>query len=84
MWFISCNIQHLAQQQDQQKIKVNAPKENLSPIWAGNSGQLTKHCTQQHCQANKGKCGLEARRVRALEALHSLRSKKKLAAENRQ
>jgi hypothetical protein len=84
MWFISCNIQHLAQQQDQQKIQVNAPKENLSPIRAGNSGQLTKHCTQRHCQANEGKSGSEAERVRALEALHSLQSKKNLAAENRQ
>ena len=33
--------------------------------------------------SNEGKSGLEAERVGALGALHSLRSKKKLAAEKR-
>jgi len=40
--------------------------------------------TRRHHQANEGKSGLEAESVRALGALHSLRSKKQLAAEKRQ
>jgi len=40
--------------------------------------------TRQRHHANEGKSGLEAERVRALGALRSLRSKKKLAAEKRQ
>jgi len=39
--------------------------------------------TQQRHQANEGKSGLEAERVRALGALCSLRSKMKLPAEKR-
>jgi len=39
--------------------------------------------TQQRHQANEGKSGLEAERVRALGALRSLRSKMKLPAEKR-
>ena len=62
---------------------VNAPKKNLSPLPAGKNGKSTKHSTRRRHQANKGKSGLEAERVRALGALRSLRSKKKLAAEKR-
>jgi len=62
---------------------VNAPKKNLTPLPAGKYGKLTKHSTRRHRQANKGKSGLEAERLRALGALRSLRSKKKLAAEKR-
>jgi hypothetical protein len=62
---------------------VNAPKKNLSPLPAGKYGKWTKHSTRRRHQANKGKSGLEAERVRALGALRSLRSKKKLAAEKR-
>jgi hypothetical protein len=62
---------------------VNAPKKNLSPLPAGKYGNLTKHSTRRCRQANQGKSGLEAKRVRALGALHSLQSKKKLAAEKR-
>jgi len=60
---------------------VNALKTNRSPVPAVKYGKSTKQSTQQRHQANEGKSGLEAERVRALGALHSLRSKKKLAAE---
>ena len=62
---------------------VNAPKKNFSPLPAGRYGKLTKRSTQRRHQANEGKSGLEAERIRALGALRSLRSKKKLAAEKR-
>ena len=62
---------------------VNAPKKNFSPLPAGRYGKSTKRSTQRRHQANEGKSGLEAERVRALGALRSLRSKKKLAAEKR-
>jgi len=63
---------------------VNAPKKNFSPLPAGRYGKSTQRSTQRHHHANEGKSGLEAERVRALGALGSLRSKKKLAAEKRQ
>jgi hypothetical protein len=63
---------------------VNAPKKNFSPLPAGKYGKLTKKATRRRHQANQGKSGLEAERVRALGALRSLRSKKKHAAEKRQ
>jgi hypothetical protein len=63
---------------------VNAPKKNFSPLPAGKYGKSTKQSTHRHDQANEGKSGLVAERVRALGALGSLRSKKKLAAEKRQ
>jgi len=62
---------------------VNAPKKNLSPLPAGNYAKSTKYSTRRRHQANKGKSGLEAEMVRALGALGSLRSKKKLATEKR-
>jgi len=62
---------------------VNAQKKNLLPLPADKYGQLTKHSTRRRHSANKGKSGLEAARVRALGALHSLQSKKKLSAEKR-
>jgi hypothetical protein len=62
---------------------VNAPKKDLSPLPAGKYGKSTKHSTRRRHQVNQGKSGLEAERVRALGALCSLRSKKKLAAEKR-
>jgi len=62
---------------------VNAPKKNFSPLPAVRYGKSTKRSTQRHHHANEGKSGLEAERVRALVALCSLRSKKKLAAEKR-
>jgi len=63
---------------------VNAPKKNFSPLPAGKYGKWTKQSTHQHHQANEGKSSLVAERVRALGALRSLRSKKKLVAEKRQ
>jgi len=62
---------------------VNAPKKNLSPLLAGKYGKSTKQSTRRCQQANEGKSGLEAERVRALGVLRSLRSKKKLAAEKK-
>jgi hypothetical protein len=63
---------------------VNVPKKNLSPLPGGKCGKSMKHSTGQRHQANKGKSGLEAQRVRVLGALRSLRFKKKLAAEKQQ
>jgi len=63
---------------------VNAPKKNLSLLPAGKYGKSTKNATRQGHQANEGKSGFEAERIRALGGLCSLRSKKKLGAEKRQ
>jgi len=63
---------------------VSAPKKNVSPLPAGEYGKSTKHSTRRRHQANEGKSGLVAERVRALGALRSLRPKKKLAVEKRQ
>jgi len=60
---------------------VNALKKNLSPLPAGRYGKSTTQSTQRHHKANDSKNGLEAERVRALGALRSVRSKKKLVAE---
>jgi len=60
---------------------VNTPKKNFSPLPAGRYGKSTQRSTQRRHQANKGKSGLEAEQVRALGAVRSLRSKKKLVAE---
>jgi len=63
---------------------VNPPKKNFSPLPAGKYGKSTKQSTRRHHQANQGKSGLVAERVLALDALRSLRSKKKLVAEKQQ
>jgi hypothetical protein len=65
-----------------QTAMVNAPKKNISPLSAGRYGKSTMRSTQRRDQANEGKSGFEAERIRALGALRSLRSKKKLPAEN--
>jgi len=62
---------------------VNAPKKNFSPLRAGRIGKSTQRSTQRRHQATEGKSGFEAERVRALGALRSLRSNKRLAAETR-
>jgi hypothetical protein len=62
---------------------VKALRKNLSPHPAGKYRKSTKHSTRRRHQANKGKTGLEAERVRALGALCSLGSQKKLVAEKR-
>jgi len=62
---------------------VNATKKNRSPLPLGRYGKLTKHSIRRRHQVNKGKSGLEAEGVRALGALHSLRSKMRLSAEKR-
>jgi len=50
---------------------------------AGIYPRSKKRSTQRCHQANEGKSGLVAERIRALGALRSLRSKKKLVAEKR-
>jgi len=60
---------------------VNVPKKNFSPLLAGNYGKSRKNSTRRPHQENESRSGLEAERVRALGALRSFRSKKKLAAE---
>jgi hypothetical protein len=62
---------------------VNASNKQFATLLVGRYGKLKKPSTQRCHQANVGKSGLEAESVRALGALHSLRSKKKLAAEKR-
>jgi len=62
---------------------VNVPKKIFSPVPAGKSGISTRRSIQRCHQANEGNSGLEAERVRAPEALRSLRSKNKLAAAKR-
>jgi hypothetical protein len=62
---------------------VNALKKHFTPLPAGRYGKSTKRSTQRRHHANEGKSSLEAERIRALGALRSLRSKKKLAAEKR-
>jgi hypothetical protein len=62
---------------------INALKKNFSPHPAGRYGKSKKRSTQLRHQANEGKSGLEAERIRALGALRSLRSKKKLVVEKR-
>jgi hypothetical protein len=64
-----------------QTTMVNPPKMHCSPLPAGKHGKSTKRSTQLHDNAKEGKSGFQAERVRALGALCSLRSKKKLAAE---
>jgi hypothetical protein len=60
---------------------VNALKNNFSRLPAGRYGKSKQRSTQRPHQANQGKSGLVAERIRALGALRSLKSKKKLAAE---
>jgi hypothetical protein len=66
-----------------QSTMVNAPTKNYSPLPACIYGKSKKPSTQRHHQPNQGMIGLDAERVRALGALRSLRSKKKLAADKR-
>jgi len=80
------NLQHPTSRpttKSTQTTMVNAPKKNFSPLPAGRYGKSTKRSTQRRHQANEGNSGFVAERVRALGALRSLRSKKKLAVEKR-
>ena len=61
----------------------NAPNTNCLLLWAGRCGTSTKRSNHRRHQGNEGKSWLEAQRVRALGALRSLGSRKKLAAEKR-
>jgi len=60
---------------------VHFPKMYFSPHPAGGNGKSTKRSTKRRHQANEGKSGFKAERVRGLGALRSLRSKKMVAAE---
>jgi len=62
---------------------VNAPKKNISPLPAGKYGKSTKQSTRRPEQANEGKRCSVVEWVRAVGALRSLQSEKKLAAEKR-
>ena len=80
------NLQHPTSRPTTNSTKttmVNGPNKNISPLQARRYGKLTKRSTQRRHQANQGKSGLEAERVRALSALGNLTSEKKLAAEKR-
>jgi hypothetical protein len=60
---------------------VNAPEKNFFPLPVGKYSKLTKKSTPQRHQENGANSGFVAEMVRALGALRSLRSEKKLAAE---
>jgi len=60
---------------------VNAPITNNSPLPAGKYGKLKKKSTRWRHQSNKGKSGSEEERVRALGAMCSVRSIRKVLAE---
>jgi hypothetical protein len=80
------NLQHPTSHlttQSTQTTMVNAPKNNFSPSPAGRNRKSTKSSTQRRHQANEGKSGFEAVRVRARGALRSMRSKNMVAAEKR-
>jgi len=62
---------------------LNASKKNFLPPLASKYGKSTTWSTQQCHQANGGESGLDAEKARALGALRSLRSNKKLVAEKR-
>jgi hypothetical protein len=62
---------------------VNARKKNFTPLLAGRYSKSTTGSTARRHQANEAKSGVEAERIRALGALRSFRSKKKLAAGKR-
>jgi hypothetical protein len=61
----------------------NGLKKIFSTLPAGRYRKLKKCSTQRCHQANERKSRFEAERIRALGALRSMRSKKKLAAEKR-
>jgi len=61
-----------------QNTMVNEPKKHLSPLPAGKHCKSTQDFTRWHHEVNEDKSRLEAESVRALGALHSLQSKKKL------
>jgi len=63
-----------------QTAMVKVLKRNFSPIPVGRYGKLTEWSNQRRHQAKKCKRSLEVAIVWTLGALHSLRSKKKLAA----
>jgi hypothetical protein len=80
------NLQHPTSRPTTKSTKItmiNAPKQNFPPLQEGRYGKSTTRSTQRRHQANEGKSGVEAERIRALGALRSLRSKKRFVAEKR-
>jgi hypothetical protein len=78
------NLQHPTSHPTTNSTKitmVNAPNQNFSPLPVARYGKSKKQSTQRRHHANEGKSGLVAERIRALGALRSLKSKKKLAAD---
>jgi len=67
-----------------QTTMINAPKKDYSPFPAGKCAISTMQSIEWRHQVIEGNGGFEAERVRALGALRSLQSKKKLAAEKHQ
>jgi len=63
---------------------VQAPNKNCVSLSVGKYGKSTKKSTCRRHQANESKSCLEPEMVRALGALGSLQSKKKLSVEKRQ
>ena len=59
---------------------VNTPKKNFSPLPAGKFGKSDNPATLKRHRTNAGKGGIESERIRALQALRTLRSKKKAKA----
>jgi len=81
IWSISCNIKHRVQQQSQQKQQwLKLPNRTFHHLLQANVAKLKCSIRRRH-QANEGKSGLEAERVRALGALRSFGCKENLAAE---
>jgi len=78
---ISCNIQHLAQQQSQHKPQWSMFRKELFAICYGQIRQINMVVHTTKSSSDEGKCCLEAERVWALGGLRSLRSKKRLGAE---
>jgi len=62
---------------------VNTPKKNQLPLPAGKYRKSMNHCRRHRHHLNEGKSCLEPEKVRSLEALRSLRSKKKLSVQKR-
>jgi hypothetical protein len=61
-------------------VTTRQTKKNLKPLPAGKHGKSKKASTLRRHRCNEGKSAHEAERIRALNALRSLRSKKRLAA----
>ena len=81
IWSISCKIQRLVNQQSQQKIQWSMFRKRTFHLYRqANTAISTQFSTRRRHQADQGKSGLEAERVKGLGALCILCSQKNLAA----